>query len=119
MRDNVFFFTNYLKDIYHQTCLIITALEKYSEEDFFNDEFCQNGFIRSLEVIGEASKRIPSEYREKYPEIHWRGMAGLRDVLIHKYDGIDTIQVWYVLNKLVPELNHQIAEVLLKFKELK
>jgi len=60
-----------LEDIFHQTFLIISKSEHIDIEDFLSDEFCQNGFIRSLEIIGEATKKISQEYRTAHPEIPW------------------------------------------------
>jgi len=64
-----------LEDIYHHTSLIISKNEQIDEEEFFSDEFCQNGYIHSLEIIGEATKKISPEFRAEHPEIPWRGMA--------------------------------------------
>jgi uncharacterized protein with HEPN domain len=61
----------------------ITAYTKAGKESFFSDPIIQDAVIRNLEVIGEAAKRIPEEYRASLPAIPWRGIAGLRDVLIH------------------------------------
>ena len=104
--------TAYLQDIHHQTTLILSALEQYSPEEFTQNEFCQNGFIRSLEIIGEAAKHIPLEYRNKHPQIPWKGMAGLRDKLIHGYGFVDTQQVWHIVTTLIPPLHEQISTLL-------
>jgi len=60
--------------------------------------------VRSLEVIGEAVKKLPAELRSKYPQVEWSDIAGMRDVLIHHYFGIDHDIVWGVLRKEIPEL---------------
>ena len=60
-----------------------------AREAFFADETLQRAFVRSLEVVGEAAKHVPDSYRERTPEVDWRGMAGLRDRLIHGYFGVN------------------------------
>lgn len=97
-----------IEDIFHHACLIMTVHETIDEETFFGDEFIQNGFIRSLEVIGEATKKISPEFRALHPEIPWRGMAGLRDRLIHGYGFVDTKQVWNIITNMVPQLYDQL-----------
>ncbi|MBW1924682.1 MAG: DUF86 domain-containing protein [Deltaproteobacteria bacterium] len=63
------------------------------ERMFLEDPKTQDAVIRNFEIIGEAAKRIPEDYRQKYPDIPWRLMAGFRDVLIHCYEGVDLHQV--------------------------
>jgi uncharacterized protein with HEPN domain len=63
-----------------------------------------NAVIRSLEVLGEATKRIPADYRVLHPDIPWTKMAGMRDVLIHDYMGVDLKTVWNVVQARLPEL---------------
>lgn len=75
-----------------------------SEADFIKDEKTQSAVIRELEVIGEASKRISETYRNKNTNIPWKLMAGMRDVLIHDYEGVDALMVWDTIQKNVPEL---------------
>ena len=72
-------------------------------------------FSRSLEIIGEATKKLPKKFVQQYPEVNWKGMAGLRDKLIHDYFGIDFELVWDVIQNKIPELKLQVQEMLKGF----
>ena len=65
-------------------------------EEFKSDEKTSYAIVRCIEIIGEATKQIPSEVRDKYPEIPWRDMAGMRDKRIHFYFGLDVKKIWLV-----------------------
>ncbi len=70
-----------------------------------------NAVIRSLEVLGEATKHIPPSFRKKYPDIPWNKMAGMRDVLIHDYMGVDLMTVWKVSQERLPELKTLLVKL--------
>jgi uncharacterized protein with HEPN domain len=74
-------------------------------------DYLQDALLRCLEVMGEATKRLSPEVRSSYPEIPWRGMAGLRDVLIHAYDRVDLQEVWQAYRQF-PGLRQKIGEIL-------
>ena len=90
---------------------MITACERIqryvagrSREAFEKDEQAFDAVLKNLEVIGEASKRIPSPFRDSHPEIGWREISGLRDIIVHQYFGLDLDIVWDVVAKRVPDL---------------
>lgn len=90
-------------------------IERYitdGQDAFFSDEKTQDAVIRNFEVIGEAVKRVPADYREAHPEIPWKLMAGFRDVLIHGYEGVDLARVWKVAAVDLPDARTAIARLL-------
>jgi uncharacterized protein with HEPN domain len=94
----------------------IEKIEEYTtdvnEEEFYENTFVQDAVIRRLEVIGEAVKNIPDDFRVKYPDIPWRQIAGMRDVLIHAYFGVNLRRVWKVIKEDIPELKLKILKIL-------
>jgi uncharacterized protein with HEPN domain len=80
---------------------------------FINDETLCRATIRSLEIVGEASKRIASDFKMKYKLVPWKDMAGMRDRLIHDYLGVDYETVWTTLKKDIP-ITKEWVEVILK-----
>jgi len=98
-------------------CHIVDAIEKiesYSSvghETFLKETHWQDAIIRQLEIIGEATKKLSSNLRNEYPDIPWRRMAGLRDVLIHDYMGVDISAVWEIVQNNLPSLKEQIKAI--------
>ena len=94
----------------------IRKIEKYTKalsyKKFIENELILDGVVRNLEVIGEAVKQIPDDIKNKKSEIKWKKIAGLRDILIHSYFGIDTVIVWDIVANKIPELKHVVQEIL-------
>jgi uncharacterized protein with HEPN domain len=79
---------------------------------FMRDRMVQDAVIRNFEIIGEAAKRLDDGYRAAHPEIPWRALAGLRDVLIHQYEGVEPARVWALVERDLPNLREAIAALL-------
>lgn len=82
-----------------------------NKEKFSKDKLRQSAVIRQLEIIGEAAKNIPSSFREKYQDIPWKDIAGLRDILSHAYFGVNIERVWMVIEKDLPRLKRGIKKI--------
>jgi len=102
----------------------IEAIERFTKDfeidDFMKDEKTTYAVVRALEIIGEAVKNLPGEFRKKHKEIEWKEIAATRDVLIHEYFGIDKNLTRKIIKEDVPELKKKISKVLeeLKVKKL-
>lgn len=98
----------------------ISNIEGYTsgmtEAAFLKNKLVQDGVVRNLEIIGEAAKNIPLNVRDKYRDIEWKKIAGMRDILIHEYFGVDLERVWKVLKKRMPSLKRGIAKIIKREK---
>ena len=96
----------------------MNASREVRREDFLRDELVQDAVLRNFEVIGEAAKRLDDTYRADHPQIPWRAIAGLRDVLIHHYEGVNLEQVWNIVEKDLPGLKKSIKRLLPSLEQL-
>ena len=95
---------------------IVEFTKDKSKEDFFEDKMMQSAVIRELEVIGEAVKNLPVEFRQKYSLVSWKDIVGMRDKIVHYYFGVDLDKVWKVVQEELVVLKKQIFEILAKEK---
>ncbi|HNX53177.1 MAG TPA: DUF86 domain-containing protein [Pontiellaceae bacterium] len=84
-----------------------------SEDGFMRDEKAQRAFARSFEIIGEAAKKMPDDFKALHPEVNWKAMARMRDKLIHHYFGVDYFLVWNTVRENLPELGRQLEKLLI------
>lgn len=106
----------YLQHIRDECNYITSVIHKdLSKDDFLRNETLKRAVVRSLEIIGEATKNIPADFKYKWNSIQWKNMAGMRDRLIHDYMGVNYFIVWDVVKNKIPELYNQINEVLKKY----
>ena len=102
----------YLRHILDAMVRISNYLHGVNEDEFQENLLLQDGVIRQLEIIGEATKQISESTREKYKRIPWKDMAGMRDKLIHDYFGVDVALVWTTAENDIPMIQPEIQELI-------
>ena len=104
----------FLDDIFQA----IKKIEKYTNslnyERFCSDEKTVDAVIRNMEIVGEASKNIPSELKDKFPKIPWKKMTGLRNIVAHEYFGVDLKIIWEIASENLPAVKPLLKQVLKK-----
>lgn len=109
----------FVEDILEAMDKIERYIKGLSYETFAENEMIVDAVIRNLEIIGEASRNIPEAVREKYPDIPWKRMIGLRNIAIHEYFGVDLGIIWEIIIRNLPETKPMVTEMLKGFVEKK
>jgi len=103
----------YLRHIQDECLFVLSVIKpETGKEELLVNETLKRAIVRSLEIIGEATKKIPVDFKLKWNSINWKNMAGMRDRLIHDYMGVNYSIVWDVVKNKIPELSLQIQEVI-------
>ncbi len=103
---------DFLRHIEHECAFVLKVIAGKTKDDILEDELLGKGIVRGLEIIGEATKKLDFEIYSNYPQIPWQEIAGMRDVLIHNYFGIDYDVVWHTITNDIPELYHEIQRII-------
>jgi len=101
----------FIEDILESIKLIEKYIRNISKENLDNNQKLKDSIARRLEVIGEAVKNIPDNFRKKYPEVPWKKIAGLRDIIIHTYFNIDLDITWDIIKKDLPDLREKVLRI--------
>lgn len=101
-----------LNDIRQAIDRIEQYIKNLSFDAFSDDQKSVDAVVRNLEIIGEVANRLPDEFKEKYSEIEWYKVVGLRHRIVHEYFGIDLEIIWQILQKNLPELRQKITRIM-------
>lgn len=109
---------DYLQDIleYSEKAMRFAA-DKPDAAALEADERTFLAIIRALEVIGEAARQIPKNFRERHPDLPWQGMTGMRDILIHAYFGVDVNVIWRTVKEELPRLSQRVRQLLTELSD--
>ena len=101
----------YIDDILETIYKIQNYIQDIDFEDFSSDQKSVDAVIRNLEIIGEATKNISIDFKNRYPDVNWKDPTRMRDILIHAYFGVDLEIVWETIKFRIPELKEQIEKI--------
>lgn len=102
----------FIKHIIESIELVESFSRHITKDKLEKNKLRQSAILRQLEIIGEAAKNLPEEFTDKYLNVEWKKIAGLRDKLIHHYFGIDIDIIWEVIDKDLPDLKKKLTEIL-------
>ena len=102
----------FLEHILQSIKIIEQYIKNKTEIDFLNSIRLQDSVIRRLEIIGEAIKNIPNEFKDIFKEIPWKKITGMRDILIHQYFGIDLNLTWEAVKTYIPDLKKKLLKIM-------
>lgn len=101
----------YLVDMLESAKIALDYVLGKSWDDFSEDLQCQDAVVRRIEIIGEAARRLSQETRNKHPQIPWREITSMRNLVIHEYDVVDIGQVWDTIQNKIPSLIEELAKI--------
>jgi uncharacterized protein with HEPN domain len=101
----------YLDDILESAELIESYIASSSEGEFHLSIEKQDAILHRLQIIGEAAKHVPATYREKWSQVPWKDIAGIRDIIVHEYFGITLTMIWKTAVEDIPLLKQQILDI--------
>lgn len=101
----------YLVDMLESAKIALDYILGKTWDDFFNDIQCQDAVVRRIEIIGEAARRLSQDTRDRHPQIPWREITSMRNLVIHEYDVVDINQVWDTVTNKLPPLIDQLAKL--------
>lgn len=101
----------YLVDILESAKIALDYVFGKSWDDFHEDMQMQDAVVRRFEIIGEAARRVSQKTRDKYPQIPWREMTSMRNLVIHEYDVVDFSQVWDTVQNRLPPLIEELSKI--------
>lgn len=102
----------YLYDIHESIIAIEEYVQNLTENEFYSNRQVQDAVIRRLEIIGEAVKNLDADFRNKYPQVSWKKIAGMRDIIAHEYFGVRLDRIWDVIKQDLPNLKLQILDII-------
>jgi uncharacterized protein with HEPN domain len=101
----------YLEDVFESIKQIQEYTDGIEEDEFYTNQLIQDAVARRFAIIGEAVKHITDYYREQHPEIEWKKIAGMRNILVHEYFEINLKRVWNTIQEDLPRFKEQIKKL--------